>query len=464
MSYLLNPYSLSSLPIPNGPEFWIDAGIAQSYPGSGTSWYDLSGNNKHFTWTTTPSWTSSGNLSYFNLSNSYKATGPASNNINLSDSTGYTFFMVSSTDIDGNANSAFKVYNTSAAVTDAQSRAVFCHPGWTNSIVYFDQGGCCNANQRTEVLQYGYMRTTHLWIFRRSADGTLRDIWRDGVQIITNTNSSASLGTLASTAIDIGGTSEGGWRGTLSAFGSYSRQLNNTEITQLWNYYNSRGVSGNQATELVTTNLVFDVDSKMAISYPGSGTTWFDISGSGLNATGSTAISTSTGLAWNQPYNTASTSILNTDTHSLFFWLQINGTTGTWDKIFGYTPSGTDRSPGIWRYPSNRILHWRYDPNNTGADFTSTGLGSTGTEFVINTWYYVGVTKNGATATSYVNGSSLGTQTVSNPKTSGNSTIQLFPGYTGSTAYMGAAHIYNRVLSASEVLSNFNRTKARYGY
>jgi len=206
------------------------------------------------------------------------------------------------------------------------------------------------------------------------------------------------------------------------------------------------------------SGIVLNLDAANILSYPGTGNTWYDLSPSGLNATGGSSI-TGQALQANQPYNTVSTSILNTDTHSLFFSIQINNTTGTWDKIFGYTPSGTDRSPGIWRYPSSARIHWRYDGGNSGADFDVTTVGGynepTGTQFQANVWYYVGVTKNGATATSYVNGLKLGTSSVTNPKTAGNSTIQLYPGYTGSSK-MRHVHAYNRVLSDAEVLANYN--------
>jgi len=211
------------------------------------------------------------------------------------------------------------------------------------------------------------------------------------------------------------------------------------------------------------SGLVLHYDTTNPASYPGSGTTLYDLSASGLNATGSSAISNQT-LAWNQPYTTASTSILNTDTHSLFFSIQINGTTGNWDKVFEYAPSGTDRSPGIWRWPSNKFLHWRYDPNNTGPNIGATGTTGDTTpdvEFATNTWYYVGVVKNGSTATVYINGLPMGSLSVQNPKYSGSAAIKLFPGYSGSTAYMKHVHIYNRVLSDSEVLGNYRTIKAK---
>ena len=222
---------------------------------------------------------------------------------------------------------------------------------------------------------------------------------------------------------------------------------------------------------IVTSGLGLCLDAGNPRSYPGSGTSWFDVSGNNLTATGSsglTATSLSSGASW----STSSTSLLNTDTHSVFFTLKLNpsvtypnGTTGGWEMIFQYAPSGSDRSPGVWRYPSQRYIHWRYDPGNTGADFgqTSLNVGVGGTQFALSTWFYIGVTKNGATATSYVNGVSLGTSTVSSPKTAGNAAITLFPYYTSGLAELGCVHVYNTVLTESQIAQNFNAIRGRYG-
>jgi hypothetical protein len=164
---------------------------------------------------------------------------------------------------------------------------------------------------------------------------------------------------------------------------------------------------------------------------------------------------------------TDNSSILNNDVHSIFFSLRFNSTgtypnghTPNYDKIFTYNPSGSDRSPGVWRHPNQLYLHWRYDPSNSGTDFGNIGGGN----FVVNTWYYVGVTKNGASTVMYVNGVQVGTGTVSNPKTSGNATIWFFEGHTASDiTNMSCCHIYNRVLSATEVANNYNAIRGRFG-
>jgi|TARA_R110000765_G_scaffold68479_1_gene132338 hypothetical protein len=71
----------------------LDAASQRSYPGTGTTWYDLSGNNNDFTLDGSGiTWNSSG---YFSL-----ADGGMTNNNNLTDSTTCTFvFWMRTTDI-----------------------------------------------------------------------------------------------------------------------------------------------------------------------------------------------------------------------------------------------------------------------------------------------------------------------------------------------------------------------------
>lgn len=167
---------------------------------------------------------------------------------------------------------------------------------------------------------------------------------------------------------------------------------------------------------------------------------------------------------------TDSSSILNTDTHSIFFTIRFNttsaygsnGYSGSWDMIFQFAAGGSDRTPGVWRWPGERSLHWRYDPGNSGCDFGKTAAG-TGYPFDIDTWYYVGVTKNGASTVMYVNGKSVGTGSVSNPKTSGNAAVTLFPYYPQDLATMGLCQVYNRVLSDEEVFTNYSAIRGRFG-
>jgi len=228
----------------------------------------------------------------------------------------------------------------------------------------------------------------------------------------------------------------------------------------------------NRGPKIVKDGLRLYLDAILPTSYPGSGAVWYDLTGNGLNATGNSSYINSSGVTSGASFSTSSTNILDNDLHSIFFMLKLNsslaytnGTTGNWEKIFSYNAGGSDRSPSVWRYPSNRLIHWRYDPSNSGIDISTTSAGAYfvgGAEFSLNTWYYIGVTKNGATATAYVNGISVGSNTVSNPKTTGSAAVIVNEGYTNPLNNVNCLGIYNRVLSASEVLQNFMVFKTRF--
>jgi hypothetical protein len=72
----------------------LDATNLRSYPGSGTVWYDLSGNGNNFNINASAP-TSSGFMKYMDFNGSYGiAKNTTGTDISLSDSTGVTYFMV----------------------------------------------------------------------------------------------------------------------------------------------------------------------------------------------------------------------------------------------------------------------------------------------------------------------------------------------------------------------------------
>jgi len=87
-----------------------------------------------------------------------------------------------------------------------------------------------------------------------------------------------------------------------------------------------------------------------------------------------------------------------------------------------------------------------------------------------NTWYHVVYTWNGATSTFYINGSSAGTKTSTNPSINQNRSNNVMLGghtYVWSDSFwngkLGSVRFYNKALSASEVLQNYNATRTRFG-
>ena len=210
----------------------LDASNPKSYPGTGTTWYDLSGNNRNFTWNGTNGvqYTKSGAKSYFST-NGTRAQGPASNSFGINNGTGYTIFMISTTQTD-NGNSAFKFYDTT------NGRGIFLHPGWSNYTMYFDQATCCAASQRTSyTFGLSDMRNFRIWTFRsRLYD---RDIFMNGTSYINNATYAGNIN-LGSTVMDLGSTDEYGgassnWNGQLAYFAVYNTGLDNNTILNMTN-------------------------------------------------------------------------------------------------------------------------------------------------------------------------------------------------------------------------------------
>lgn len=218
---------------------------------------------------------------------------------------------------------------------------------------------------------------------------------------------------------------------------------------------------------IVTGDLTLAVDAYNPKSYPGSGNIWYDLSGNQLNMTCGSGRLSNTGLTSGvSSAATASTDILNTDTHTICFAIKFmgtstypNGYTGGWEQIIDFSAGGSDRTPGIWRFPSEMTLHWRYDPGNTGDNFNSASG-----QFALNTWYYICGVKNGSNTSFYVNGTFLqGGTGIASPKTRGAAAVRLYNYYTADMAQIGCLQIYRKPLTAAEVAQNFQAIRGNYG-
>lgn len=215
----------------DGLKLCLDAGNSKSYPGTGTSWYDISGNNQHFTWDSAD-WNSSG---YFNT-NSKRATGPASNSFGIDNTTGYTIFFIFQT-TTGGGNGAFKF---KASGLGGSTRGIFCHPGWTGDTIYFDQGGCCNSNQRISYFNTN-INDSGVWniVGLRSTVAT-RSILYNGLQAAHTTTAAANIN-LDSNAVLLNPADESyNWNGKLAYFAVYNRGITNDEYIQNYNALKGR--------------------------------------------------------------------------------------------------------------------------------------------------------------------------------------------------------------------------------
>ena len=224
--------------VTDGLVLHLDAGVSASYPGSGTTWTDLSGNGRNFTWVSSPSYTS-GSIPYFSTLGN-RCTGPASNSFGIDNTSGYTIFLICMQNTLVNT-AAFKFYKNN--LSGPSGRGIFSHCTWGNDYVYFDQGGCCGGDTRTYVASGG-SQTWNIWTFRRFTNSSTRTISKNGTTLVTNTNTAANIN-LSSTGVDVGSSDTYGgnsstWNAKLGGFIVYNRGLSDTEITYNYNILKSK--------------------------------------------------------------------------------------------------------------------------------------------------------------------------------------------------------------------------------
>jgi hypothetical protein len=241
----------------------------------------------------------------------------------------------------------------------------------------------------------------------------------------------------------------------------YNRQLTDTEVASNYQAFKARFDNN-----IVRFGLVLDLDAGNPYSYAGAGSTWFDVSGNARNATVNGAITFSdnyfntgsTGTITN--YITIPSAALNSLTSwTIQLWLNINST----NSIDTFLTCGA----------GNDFL-WFFDGRSNLA-FQNTSSSSIPYPTTIGEWFLFTATGTGGSISVYKNGSSLGSfsnttsitvnsafgivlgQELDDNTTGAFDATQAFLGKYGSVSF------YNRVLSAAEVLQNYNATKSRFG-
>ena len=221
----------------------------------------------------------------------------------------------------------------------------------------------------------------------------------------------------------------------------------------------------NYNPSIVTDGLVLCLDAANSKSYPGSGTTWTDISGKGYDGTltnGPTFSSDNMGSIVFDGSNDDVTGVHNSDLNlrndlTVECWFRRTGARSDWVRVFGKGDS-SNRTYGLWYHVnSNYFLYQRYGGSNMNNLLSKS--------VVLNTWYHMVGTSSGSNHTLYLNGVNVGTAT--NSSTFHSSTDPYKVGsHDGSYHHIGDVsncRIYNRGLSEAEVKQNYNALKGRFG-
>jgi hypothetical protein len=229
--------------------------------------------------------------------------------------------------------------------------------------------------------------------------------------------------------------------------------------------------------KIVTDGLVLYLDAANTKSYVSGSTTWNDISRSGVNGTlvnGPTFSGTNGGSI---VFDGADDYVTDIGTVSTFSFMQNTGvfTINVWVKpnVLGtamYFIGNNDGTTGAKGFFLGKLSNNRF---NFTLTYGASGLSILSFQLVDyytdTNWVNVTISSNGLNAIAYKNGTRFGTSNSITILSTGDSTRNLSIGRinnspgTNWSGSIAQTSIYNRTLSAQEVLQNYNATKSRFG-
>jgi hypothetical protein len=419
------------------PVVYLDANDPASYPGSGTTVTDLSGNNYTHT-LTGATYTVLNGVKCFDCTTGTKrvvvnGTGPTL------PTSGYTYITWARLEAGDPASFRTLLYTNSPRYTPITI------PNGTNTLGYWD----------TEFRSSGYDLASAVGVWVQYAvvgDNSSQTFYINGSQAGN------------SIAYGAGGTTHFGWGanhtigqpwGYVANMFLYTTKLTQEQIQQIYDENKAR-------FGLVTSNLVLRLDPDLASSYSGSGSTWTDIAGTADNITlvnsptytsGTPSYFTFNGS--NQYGSGTTTGVVNSTAYTKSAWFYLNG----------YQDNNIFSGDGHFIYMGNQasIDKKIYCGHADWPLFTA--YPSTAT-INLSTWYNVTLTfstTNGMTL--YINGAQDSTYTVRKTAVPGTRTANIAAYSTGNllNGRVGKVLCYSAELTAGEVLQNFNADKSTYG-
>jgi hypothetical protein len=224
------------------------------------------------------------------------------------------------------------------------------------------------------------------------------------------------------------------------------------------------GISYNSS--IVTSGLILCLDAANPKSYPGSGTTWTDLSLNARTATltnGPTYSSTNGGrivLDGIDDYVAETTALSDAYWQSnwtVSFWVNFDTVSRATDNMLIQHGTAATRKGLHLCERSSKAYHGLYSDDLSGA-----------TTLVISNWYNLVFTLNNTTFVKqiYVNGVLDATHTGGGAYTGTGSNTRICGAVifgTNFDGFMAAGLFYNRVLTATEIFQNYAAMRGRFG-
>ena len=229
--------------------------------------------------------------------------------------------------------------------------------------------------------------------------------------------------------------------------------------------------------DVIDTGLVLALDAGDTNSYPGSGTTWTDLSGQGNNGT-------ITGAVYSNGYfdfdgvnddvvNTGTSFLKTNDNVTLEAFFNHDSNSGSYFFLYEGEGDGFGGNVEFHLYANSGYLSSWF--TTSSGDFSLGGSGVSASAITAGEWNHAAVTysnlstASGASSKLYLNGVEIDSFSGATVDIASMPTSSLLIGRPYSTSlgrrYNGqvaAVKVYNRTLSASEIQQNFNALRGRF--
>ena len=229
--------------------------------------------------------------------------------------------------------------------------------------------------------------------------------------------------------------------------------------------------------KIITDGLVLALDAGNTKSYPGSGTTWSDLSGNGNTGTLANGVGYNSnnggslsfdGVDDHVSFSSASElQFLNRLPYTLEVWMYPTANPGasTWTGIFNRESNAGSGRDGYNIYLNGNTNQTLYLATERFQSGTGNAIGQTFSDAsLLNIWHHVVATYDGTTLRLYRNGEQLNSATSTGNITNTSQTLEI--GKRGGGSYyngrLTGQKIYNRALTASEIQQNFNALRGRF--
>lgn len=227
---------------------------------------------------------------------------------------------------------------------------------------------------------------------------------------------------------------------------------------------------------IMKTGLMVHVDAGNPKSYPGSGTTWYNIADKRYpNGTMYAGVTYAAGPPASMAFAGTSTSYVNFGTGATYF----SGTTATWNNLHEFTLEAWAKSSGmgsgmtlsgIWGVTYGMRLHFGTNYVSFGIDNGTTITGvSSNANWQDGVWHHILGTHRNAGGELYIDGVLRATSTLrwqgktrwsSNEANLGRDNNDIYYYMNGNIAI---ARFYRKWLSFSDVRRNFEAERTRFG-